>query len=78
MQVHHLCGQRACIRIDHLELATPAENMRKGANVKLDVEKVRAIRADPRVARAVAAEYGVSAHTIRAVRNPKRRMWMDA
>jgi len=29
-EVDHLCRQRACVRIDHLELVTHQENMRRG------------------------------------------------
>jgi hypothetical protein len=30
MQIDHLCRNRACINVDHLEVVTPSENVRRG------------------------------------------------
>ncbi len=33
MQIDHLCGNKPCVRPDHLEAVTPRENMRRGATL---------------------------------------------
>jgi len=57
----HLCRQSTCIRPDHLEAVTNAENVRRGNNAKLTIGVVRRIRALPaaeRHARTIARELG--------------------
>lgn len=85
MFVCHHCDVRLCIRPDHLFVGTQVDNMadcrRKGrapigerhGNVVLTQEKVAFILSDPRSARAVAADLGVLAGTVAAVR--KRSNW---
>jgi DNA-binding XRE family transcriptional regulator len=64
LQVDHLCRIRACVNPAHLELVTPAENIRRGELTKLTERDVRDIRALGRPAkkerRQLAARYGVS------------------
>lgn len=42
--IHHKCEQTLCVRPDHLQAVTQAENVQAGTNVKLDADKVRQIR----------------------------------
>lgn len=63
----HLCRVTACIRPDHLELVTSAENVRRGDRAKLDWEKVGRIReaivAGERI-KDIAARFEISASVI--------------
>lgn len=73
--VLHRCDNRACVRPDHLFLGTPADNMQdmraKGrARCNVPPETVRAIlkrRADGERRAAIAADYGVSIHTVKNI-----------
>jgi hypothetical protein len=70
--VLHKCDNPACVRPAHLFLGTNADNMRdkteKGRQAKgeahrkakLTAEDIYAIRADPRLQREIAADFGVS------------------
>lgn len=82
--VCHRCDNRRCVRPDHLFLGTPADNSRdmaqKGRSLqgerhhkaKLTPAAVQAIRsADATPNAELAARYGVSDQTIRAVRAGK-------
>ena len=44
LHIDHLCRNRACIRPDHLEPVTCAENLRRGNGTKLTQAKVDEIR----------------------------------
>lgn len=59
----HLCRCSHCIRPDHLEPVTNAENVRRGSTPKLTMSMARKIRAIPvgeRNAREVAGRLGVT------------------
>lgn len=74
LELDHLCGQRACVNVDHLEAVTHAENVRRGKLTKLTALQIVAIRAVPRSrgsGRALAVEFGVSPTTISDIRNGK-------
>lgn len=72
MQVRHNCDVPSCLNPAHLKLGTHADNMAdkrvrqrqprglKVWNAKLSNDDVRAIRADRRLRRVIAAEYGVA------------------
>jgi hypothetical protein len=44
LELDHLCRRRACVNVDHLELVTCAENLRRGARTKLTTARVAEIR----------------------------------
>lgn len=45
LELDHLCRQTFCANPDHLEAVSHQENVRRGANTRLNVEAVRAMRA---------------------------------
>ena len=47
MQIDHTCWSRACVRVEHLRLATPSENKRNAQSARVDSETgIRNIRKD--------------------------------
>lgn len=64
--VRHTCDNRQCVNPDHLLLGTNDENMddmakrQRSGQSKLTWEQVRAIRADGRSQRKIAADYGIA------------------
>lgn len=73
LQIDHLCCQPSCVRPEHLEPVTHAENLRRQS--KLNWDAVAAIRASPLTNRAAAQEFGVSYGTISDVR--RGRTWAE-
>lgn len=79
--VKRSCGNRLCVRVEHMRLATrKAENFvgEKNTHAKLNVEKVREIRRklfDGRSTRGLGKEYKVSETTIRAIKY--NRTWKN-
>lgn len=71
LELDHLCRVPACVNPDHLEPVTHAENMQRGANARLTVEQVRAIRASSEPGTVLARRYGVAFSTVYAVINGK-------
>lgn len=83
--VLHRCDTPACVNAEHLFLGDHDANMadmaskgrgrtRRGVHhrcAKLDPDKVRAIRADPRMQKNIAADYGVSGAVISAIKRGK-------
>jgi len=80
-QVCHTCDTPACVNPDHLFLGTQRDNMRdcvakgrmprKGEDnnaSKLTEVDVSAIRADPRLQREIAVDYGVTQPHISAIK----------
>lgn len=77
MELDHLCRQRACIEITHLEPVTRAENARRGSQTKLSPQQVREIRALRGVSqRDLARRFGVHQVTISNIQT--RRSWKAA
>jgi hypothetical protein len=80
--VCHRCDNRACINPDHLFLGSTSDNARDMASKnrhgrpKLTVEQARAIRADVRPQKEIAAEYGVSQSLISRIRSGET--WVSA
>jgi len=44
LQLDHLCRHRACVRPDHLEPVTQAENSQRGASARLTANDVKHVR----------------------------------
>jgi hypothetical protein len=86
-QVLHRCDNPGCVNPAHLFLGDHADNMADMASkqrgrsaigaahhaAKLNAPKVRAIRADTREQREIAADYGVSHATVGAIQ--RRETW---
>lgn len=63
LTLDHLCRVRACVNLDHLEVVSFAENIRRGASAKLDRTKVSEIRtavASGERTAEIATRYGIS------------------
>lgn len=69
LQLDHLCRVKRCIRPDHLEVVTGAENVRRGSHVRLSYEAVREIRESTESVPTLAARFGVHVETVRYVRS---------
>jgi hypothetical protein len=70
LDLDHLCRNIRCVNPDHLEPVTHAENMRRAATTKLDVQRVRLIRqrlGEGATQLRVAEEFGVARSTIRNI-----------
>lgn len=84
--VCHKCDVRACVNPDHLFLGTLKDNYddmarkgrravlrgEKGTNARLTVEQVVAIRADRRLLREIAADYGIDQAHVSQIKLRKR------
>lgn len=71
----HLCRVKLCVRPDHMEPVTHAENVRRGRGSKLTVEQVREIRAAEGTRVEIGRRYGVSHVCVTNIKNRKR--WAD-
>ena len=81
LQARHLDGDAANSRLDNLRWGTPAENQadkirhgttsrgEKSALATLTQAKVDAIRADTRLHRVIAQDYGINESTVTRIRN---------
>jgi hypothetical protein len=74
-QIHHICKDKRCINISHLECLTVADHREvEGRPLKLDEQKVRTIlmlcdQGVPR--RVIAAEFDIARHYVTDIRNGK-------
>lgn len=85
LHVCHRCDNPTCVNPNHLFLGTQADNMADKTEkkrhsygethgcAKLTEDRVRAIRADDRLLREIAADYGVSQVTVSHIKT--RRIW---
>lgn len=87
-EVRHRCDRPACIRLDHLELGTHAQNMAdavqrdriahglRNARTKLSDEQVQEIRrrrAEGETCAALATAYGINDSTVSRLTTGRRR-----
>lgn len=77
MMIDHLCGNRACVNPDHLEVVSRTENARRSARCKLTADQVREIRALIGVIgyRRIAARYGITSTAVGNI--AKGSSWTD-
>jgi hypothetical protein len=62
LHIDHLCRNRACVRPDHLEPVTCAQNLRRGKGTKLtqiQVDEIRRRRASGEKGVRLAEEFGI-------------------
>jgi hypothetical protein len=88
MFVCHSCDNRLCTNPDHLFLGSARDNSKdmvdkersargeKHSQRKLTEEQVRAIRADPRVQRVIAEEYGLSQQGVNNIKTGRNWGWL--
>lgn len=74
LQIDHLCRQPSCVRPDHLEPVTNAENQRRGRAAKLNRADAELIRRSTLSGPALAKLLGVTRATIQDVRSG--RSWV--
>lgn len=67
-QIDHLCRNRACVNIEHMELVTAAENTRRGRSAKLTSAQAREAYSSAESSYALAARFGVNPCTIQRIR----------
>lgn len=86
LYVCHRCNNKRCINVDHLYLGTAKINSMdavadglwnapKGEqhwNASLTEDDVRAIRADSRIRREIAADYGIDKTSVTKIKNGSR------
>lgn len=90
MQVCHRCDNPVCVNPNHLFLGTPADNaadmVAKGRHcagqlnrrAKLTDAQVIAIRADKRLQKQIAADYGVTLAAISHIKTGRRWAHLEA
>lgn len=87
IMVCHKCDVPSCINPNHLFLGTNADNIldmyakgrrvmtrgEKGPNAKLSDDQVRAIRADPRRQKLIAADFSICTQTVSSIKTRRYR-----
>lgn len=71
LTLDHLCRERGCVRPDHLEPVTHAENCRRGRRTKLTLQQVDEIRRSSATQSVLARRYGVSQSQVSRIKREK-------
>lgn len=71
LTLDHLCRERSCVRPDHLEPVSQAENCRRGSRAKLTIEQVDEIRRARGSQRVIARRYGISVSQVSRIKRGK-------
>lgn len=71
LTLDHLCRERSCVRPDHLEVVTQAENVRRGRRAKLTVHQVHEIRKSGATQKVLARRYGISPSQVSRIKRGK-------
>jgi len=69
LEVDHKCSERACIAVDHLEVVSHAENVRRGRGTKLTRADVIDIRRSTEKQQVVAERYGISQSQVSRIKS---------
>lgn len=72
LELHHLCGNRDCIRPDHLAALTHAGHARVSSYAKLDLREAREVRASTDTVTSLAMQFEASPATICEIRSGRR------
>lgn len=70
-ELDHLCSQRACVRPEHLEPVTHAENCQRGGRAKLTPAQVAEIRSSSDSSLVLARRFGISRSHVSRIRHNK-------
>src|SRR5262245_46512297 len=74
----HLCRQTLCVRPEHCEPVSNAENVRRGRSAKIDYEIAEEIRSATGSLRQIGREFGLHHSTVLAIRkghSDRRQAW---
>lgn len=71
LTLDHLCRERSCVRPDHLEVVTQAENVRRGRRAKLTLQQVDEIRKAAASQKVLARRYGISPSQVSRIKRGK-------
>src|SRR6202035_217120 len=70
--IDHLCRVPACVNPAHMEVVTPAENIRRGRQTPLTVADVALIRVASGTLDEIGARFGVTKQAISRIRRRER------
>lgn len=75
LTIHHLCGQRACVNVEHMQAISRRDHAGKLGHGKLDADdaaQIRRLVANGMTHRAAADRYGVSRSLVGLIATGKR------
>jgi hypothetical protein len=72
MQIHHICGRRKCVNVEHMKIVSRRDHSGLAGHGKLTMEIARQIRAASGSQRQIAEEYGISRTHVGLIRQGLR------